>query len=414
MALGTSSWLVLMLRQLPCGRGEDPYAFMCYSDVRPLFYARGLAQGKIPFISADVEYPVLIGALMELARQITALLGGLMGPDATDAQMGHASDLFSGITALIMFAFFLVLLAAHLQLPRPWDALMLAVSPAVMTAGFINWDMMVLAFTSLAVLAWSRRHPVWAGFWIGLGVAAKLYPLLLLVPLAVLCLRAGRVKEFTYAALAALGSWTAVNLPVYLISPQGWLYFWTFNVDRGADLGSIWYVLSLAGHGVEDVSRWNTVLLVAGTAAICALLLLAPRRPRVAQGAFLVVVWFLVLNKVYSPQYVLWLLPLLVLARPKWRDWALFTVAETLYFMAIWGHLAGTLVPGSGGPDRLYWASVLLRIGVQLWLAAVVVRDILVPQHDPLRVGGADDAHGGVLDERPDAPWLVGLVPWLR
>lgn len=413
MLLGTLSWLVLMVRQFPCRLGADVYTAMCYSDVLPLFYARGLKDGKIPFLTADVEYPVLIGGLMELARRVALLLGGQVGPDLPDEVVSDTAQLFSGFTALLMFAFFLAVLWAHLKLPRPWDAVMIAISPAVMSSAFINWDMMVVAFASLAVLAWSRRRPGWTGVWLGLGIAAKLYPVLFLVPLAVLCLRANRLRAFWITVAATAATWVAVNLPVYLLSPHGWLYFWTFNVDRGADLGSIWYVLQLAGHPVANVSLANTVLLVVGVGLVCLLLLLAPRRPRLAAGLYLVVVWFLVLNKVYSPQYVLWLLPLVVLARPKWLDWTLFSVAELLYFMAIWGHLAGTLSPGGGDQDRMYWASVLLRIGVQLWIAGRVIWDVLHPATDPLRAQGVDDPHGGVLADAPDSGWLSRL-PWAR
>ena len=140
--------------------------------------------------------------------------------------------------------------------------------------------------------------------WIGLGIAAKLYPMLLLVPLAVLCLRTNRLKPFFVTAGVALASWVAVNLPVYLATPEGWMNFWTFNVDRGGDLGSIWYVLGLAGVEIGSVSRWVAALMVAGTLAICGMLLLAPRRPRLAQGVFLIVALFLMINKVYSPQYL--------------------------------------------------------------------------------------------------------------
>ena len=415
--LGTLSWLILMLRQLPCSMGADVYASMCYSDIRPLFYWRGLADGLVPFVGADVEYPVLIGALMEIARQAVVLLGGELGPEVSDAAKSHAADLFGGVTALMMFAFFLVLLWAHLRLRRPWDALMIAISPTVMAAGLINWDLMVLAFTSLAIYSWSRQRTVWAGIWIGLGIAAKLYPILLLVPLAVLCFRTGKFRPFVVTALATAGSWLAVNLPVYLVSPSGWTYFWTFNVDRGAELGSLWYVLSLAGIPVDNLSRLVSVGMVLGTTVICLLMLLAPRRPRLSQGVFLMVVLFLVLNKVYSPQYMLWLLPLLVLARPRWLDWTIFTVAEVLYFGAIWAHLGGTLSSGSGS-ERLYSLSVLLRIAVELWLACRVVVDMYRPGRDPLRQDGWDDPHGGVLDGAPDAAWFTAwsdrLLPWRR
>ncbi|MFT3859970.1 glycosyltransferase family 87 protein [Micropruina sp.] len=423
MLAGTVSYLVLMLRQLPCQLGGSVYKAMCYSDIGPLFYARGLSEGKVPFITADVEYPVLTGALMDLARRITIALGGQTGTDVTDSAIAHAAALFVGVNAVLLFVLFLVVLWAHLQLSRPWDAMMIAVAPAVMTTGLINWDFLVLALTALGVVAWARNRPGWAGVWWGLGVAAKLYPLLLVVPLVVLCLRSGRLKALGLAVGGAVGSWVAVNLPVYLLSPSGWLYFWTFNVDRGADWGSIWYALSLMGRTVDDVSGAQTWTMVIGTAAICLLLLLAPRRPRLAQGFLLLMVLFLVVNKVYSPQYVLWLLPFVVLARPRWRDWLIWSATELLYFGAIWAQIDGSLSSGSGG-NGLYVAAVLVRIAGQLWIAARVVRDIFEPDFDPVRnpqwnsrhateEPRLDDPDGGVLNNAPDAPWMR-LVPWLR
>ena len=53
---------------------------------------------------------------------------------------------------------------------------------------------------------------------------------------------------------------------------------------------------------------------------VIGLLRAPPTTPRLAQLGFLIVAGFLLVNKVYSPQYVLWLLPLAVLARPRWRD----------------------------------------------------------------------------------------------
>ena len=272
-----------------------------------------------------------------------------------------------------------------------------------MTTALINWDALVVSLTSLALLAWSRRRPGWAGVWLGLGIAAKLYPLLLLVPLTALCLHAGRIRALLVTVGATVGSWAAVNLPVYVVAPEGWRTFWEFNADRGADLGSIWYVLKLVGHPVEDLSLWIAALMVAGAMSIGALLVLAPRRPRLAQGVFLIIALFLLVNKVYSPQYVLWLLPLLVLARPCWLDWSVFSIAELVYFAAVWGHLGDS---GFGSQEQHYCVAVLLRIGVQLWLCSRVIRDAWKPTHDAVRIGGLDDPDGGLLNGAPDFAWL--------
>jgi hypothetical protein len=95
---------------------------------------------------------------------------------------------------------------------------------------------------------------------------------------------------------------------------------------------------------------------------------------------------------VYSPQYVLWLLPLAVLARPRWRDILVWQGGEVFYFAAVWLYLGEYTAPGaSGEPDRLYWIAIVVRVLAELYLVAMVVRDILVPWRDPVRQDGLTD-----------------------
>jgi uncharacterized membrane protein len=359
-----------------------------------------------------LEYPVLTGWFLELERRLAVLLGAPSGPGLTEQQAVDATLRFVDVNAVLLGALLLVTVWAQVRtVPgRPWDALMVAASPCVAAAGLINWDLLPVAMTALALLAWSRRRPGWAGLLLGLGMAAKLYPALLLGPLLLLCLRAGRLREFGTALVTFVLGWGAVNLPVMLLAPDAWLSFWTFNSDRSGDFGSIWYVLSLAGHPVPHLNLVSGGLFALACAAIGLLIVLAPRRPRLGQVAFLVVAAFLMTNKVYSPQYVLWLLPLVVLARPRWRDWLVFTVGELLYFGAIWLHLGGYLTPGNGSADRTYWLAVLTRLATQGWVVAVVVRDVLWPAHDPVRSAGVDDPSGGVLDGAADAAWRQRLA----
>lgn len=385
-----------MARLAAC-QGADRYRSMCYSDIDALWFHRGLAEGKIPYLEHDLEYPVLTGALMELGRRLTGLFPG------------QGVDTYFGVTSLLLFAFFLGLLWVHLRLHRPWDALMIAASPLVVAAGLINWDTMVLFFTSAALLAWSRHRNYLAGAMIGLGTAAKLYPVLLFVPLAVLALRSSRMREFWQAASMAGVAFAAVNIPVYVLTPTGWMNFWTFNADRGADLGSFWLVLSQAGVYTGEISLPIAILMVVGALGIGAALLFAPQRPRLAQGVLLIVLLFVVVNKVYSPQYCLWLLPLVVLALPSWRVWAVFTLGELIYFGSIWWYLAGMLAAGDG-QARLYWLAIGIRIAVHLWLALLVVWQMWHPDRDPVRTGDLDDPDGGVFDHAPDAGWLVRLT----
>ena len=417
LLLATMSWLLLMAHQASC-RQTDPntsvnaIARMCYTDIPVLYQARGLSEGKVVYVTAQWEYPVLTGGFVDVARRITDFLGVTATPGLSANQVLTNADIFYSVCAFMLFACFLalVVLQRHMGGKRWWaTALMVAVAPVVMAEGLINWDLFAVVLTAAALFAWGRKRPYVAGIFYGLAIAAKLYPLFILGPLLLLCLRSRRLNAFGKLLATAAVTWIAVNAPVFFASPSGWMYFWQFNADRGADLGSIWYVMSLAGIGVPNPGMWSLILMMLGCLGIGALIFLAPRRPRVGQVAFLVVVLFLIVNKVYSPQYALWVLPLLALARPTWREWAIFNVAEIAYYLAIWGHLAGTLHPGDGGPDRVYWLAVFLRIGVSLWLMIVVANDMMNPAEDVVREDGVDDPIGGPLDGAREV-WSLRLV----
>jgi uncharacterized membrane protein len=353
---------------------------------------------------------VLTGYFLELERILTRLLGGLQGTSLTDQQQAHSTLVFVDVNTVLLGWLFLIAVWAQVRTvpTRPWDGMMLAASPCVAAAALINWDLLPVALTACAMLAWSARRPGLTGILLGLGIAAKLYPVFLLGPLFLLCLRSRRLVEFGNALSAAVVTWGLVNIPVLWLAPDAWRSFWQFNSQRSGDFGSIWYVFSLAGNPVPHLNLVSGGLFALGCLVIGALIVLAPRRPRFGAVAFLVVVAFLLTNKVYSPQYVLWLLPFVILARPRWRDWLVFTAGELIYFVAIWWHLGGFLAPGDSSADRIYWLAVIIRMCTQSWVAVLVIRDILLPQHDPVRAGGVDDPTGGVLDEAPDAAWWPG------
>jgi uncharacterized membrane protein len=413
-----------MLQKAPCAAqswqdGTVRYTQMCYSDVPYLYAGRGFAEGLAPYVDNGgrydhLEYPVLTGMFAYWAAALThtafaepATAGLTAEQVAADPVVRDNVVPFTAVNAVLLFVCALVAVwaLAGAQRGRPWDAALVAASPAVVLTGLVNWDLLVVALLATALLAWSRSRPLLAGVLLGLGTAAKLYPLFVLGPILVLCLRSRRMQAFWRALAGAVAAWLVVNLPVAAVATEGWARFWTFNAERGADLGSLWYAWTLLGQDVStsvvNVGSW--VLFAAGCTGVAALGLLAPRRPRLAQLAFLVVAAFLLVNKVYSPQYVLWLLPLAALARPRWRDLLVWQAGEALYFGAIWLHLSGDLAPAvSEGAPVPYVLAVLVRVAAQLWLVAVVVRDIWQPWHDPVRADGlTDDPGGGVLDESP-------------
>ena len=306
---------------------------------------------------------------------------------------------------------------------RRWTALGVALAPGLIFASFINWDLIAMALVAVGMAAWAARRTVLAGVLLGLAVATKFYPVLFFGPLLLLCLRAGRMRAFWITTASAAVAWLAVNLPVAFAAPSGWARFYTLSKDRPADWGSVWYffetehwpfVGSLTGG---SLNLFSAAVFAAGCVVIGALILTAPRRPRVPQVFFLVLAVFLLSNKVWSPQYVIWLVPLVVLARPRLWAYAVWQVAEVTYFFAIWAYLitiaTGTgLVPvAEGGISAgVYFAALLARFAAVLILVALVVRDILHPEHDLVRAVGDDDPAGGVLDNAPDRFSLAAVT----
>src|SRR3712207_3190604 len=212
----------------------------------------------------------------------------------------------------------------------------------------------------------------------------------------------------------------AVNLPVALAAPENWSWFFSFSRQRPANPESIWNILLAAtdnrvldgplteGQTPSVLNAVVAVLLLALAGWVTWLVLTAPVRPRVAQVAFLLVTGFLLLNKVYSPQYALWLLPLAVLARPRWRSLLIWQVSEVLVWVLTMLYYLGT--QNRGVEVEWFFTAVLVRDAVLVALMVLVARDVRRPDDDVVRTSwlGVDDPAGGSLDGAPDVVTLGG------
>jgi uncharacterized membrane protein len=384
--------------------GIEQYQAHCYTDIYPLYYAEGLSGGQVPYFDHHVEYPVIIGAVMQGAAWVVR---SLPNPYSRGLQFFDVTVAF-----LALFLVAGVLATAYCAGPgRRWTALLVAFSPALILSAYINWDLIAMGLMMLALASWTARRLVLAGVLLGLAVATKFYPIVVLWPLFLLCLRAGRLRSFAVTTASAAAAWLVVNVPIAIAAPQGWATFYTFSSHRGADWGGIWFFFQYLHWPVVGTSSTLELNLLSVGAfavaclAIGVLALGARRRPRLAQLVFLTTAAFLLCNKVWSPQYVVWLVPLVVLARPRLPGYLLWQAAEVGYFYAIWAYLitvvAGLKAPGAIS-SALYFTAVLARFGTVLLLCVLVVRECLRPDLDVVRSAGVDDPAGGVLAGAPD------------
>ncbi|MBF6328914.1 DUF2029 domain-containing protein [Nocardia transvalensis] len=436
------------------------YVAMCYSDTVPLYGAEHLDEGAFPYkkqwtdFGSDgrpqtryMEYPVLSGLYQWLSMEVSNAWQALRLPGALPVVVYFNV----AVVGLAMAWLVTVWASARLSGRRVWDAALVALSPLVLVHVFTNFDALATAFAATGLLAWSRRRPVLAGVLLGLGGAAKLYPLLLLGPIVVLCLRAdsrqrlpalwehlrhrgtgplqavreyldgARIRPLRAAGVAvasAAFTWLLVNLPIAVPFTDGWREFFRLNTERHADPDSLYNVITsftgwqgfdgpLASSETPTVLNLVSLLLFAGAcAAIGYIGLTAPRRPRLAQLAFLVVAAFLLTNKVWSPQYSLWLVPLAVLALPHRRILLAWMTIDALVWFPRMYYYLGT--DRKGVPEQWFTGAVVLRDLAVIGLCVLIVRQIYRPTEDPVRRDGVDDPVGGILDRAADP-----LLPWL-
>jgi uncharacterized membrane protein len=403
-------------------RTARPYIAMCYSDIVPLYTAERLDrpetfpyrtswvddEGKPTQQTRYMEYPVVTGMFQWINAKLAAgwLDAGLMSAIPV--------AVYFNITAFWLALAWLVTVwaVARTARRRPWDAVLVAASPLVLVHAFTNFDALATAAAAAGILAWARKRPVLAGVLIGLGGAAKFYPLFLLGVLFVLCLRTGKLREWQRTTVAALATWIAVNVPIAFTYPEGWWEFFRRNTARAADTDSIYNVISeFSGWpGFDGVlGAWQTpsvlnavtaVLFLVVCAAVGWMALTAPTRPRVTQLAFLLVAAFLLVNKVWSPQYSLWLVPLAVLAVPRWKILLAWMAVDALVWVPRMMFYLG--VDHKGLPIEWFLGTVVIRDVVVIALCALVVYEIYHPERDLVRKFGDDDPAGGVLDGADD------------
>lgn len=398
---------------------SDPgqHIHMCYSDVSLLFTERGLAQGLFPFVD-DVggdqvmEYPVL---LVLVAGALAAAVPG----EGLDAERVLVFYDLNHLAVVACWLAVVIITALSTAGSRRRDALLVALAPGIILTISINWDLWAVFLGGFALLLWGRGRSVWAGILLGLGAAMKLYPLFFLGAILVLCVRAGRLRSLVAVVVSGAGAWLVVNLPFMLTQYEQWSTFYRFSSEREVSFSSMWLAfqwLPLDGEGFSLLSNGLFLLCCLGIAYLG---WAAPQRPRMAQLCFLIVASFILLGKVYSPQFVIWLIPLVVLAYPRLKVFLIWQAAEVFHWAAVWMMSAKITSGGSFGAGHhvievAYGLGIVAHMAAVIWIMVLVVKDILNPQCDTIRTahiddGGSGDPLAGPVAKHPDTFTLPGL-----
>lgn len=363
VVLTTVTFAIGMLQKSACARsGWDSsirYTHLCASDLPGSYTAQGL------------NHPVLTTYWAYAAAKVTHWLH-------------DSATMFVVVNGVgfLLLAVLAALLLSRVRPDRPWEAAAFAMSPALALTGLVSWDLIAVAAVAGALWAYARADLGLTGVLIGVGTSAGVYPALLLFALLALAVRQRAWLAWGVIAVTAAASWTILNLPAMLTRWDAWSRFWSGLVHRGAGAGSAWMLLQDATGKPISAGTLNLcagILVIALLAGVFALGALSPREPTLAELAFLCVLAVVLVDKVYAPQFALWLLPLAVLARPRWRDQLIWQGAEVLFFCATAWNLAGLMSSGDG-PGAMYDITIAIRLAAEIGLAALVVYDRLRPQ----------------------------------
>ncbi len=378
----------------------DQYSTVCYS-VFPNAFLDGQLDKLVPFFSQGSPFdgPVLAGWVAGIAAWLTSAAGS--GPVRQLAFF----DVNAAMIALLWIL--TVVVAARTAARRSWDAAIIACSPVLVLTAYVGWDFWAVAPVALALYFFARGRVVASGAALGVAAMAAPYPVVILLALLFLGMRAGQVTKMLELLAAALVAWLLVLAPVMLLNPTAYPDYMDKLLAAEPSESSIYGGYNLVarqlGWSVMDVGVANTlftVLLVVLVLGVMALAFYAPHPPRVGQLLFVAVAGFMVLNKGAEPWHAMWLVPFAALALPKWRPVLLWQAAVVAHFIALMLFRSKMLgnIGNQHAIDMPYFLlAAMISTLATCALAAMVIRDIYAPEHDVVARGGRDP-QGGVLN----------------
>jgi hypothetical protein len=332
-------------------------------------YGEGVLDGEVPYRDFEVEYPPL------------ALPVFVVPALAQEEEYERVFELLMWACAVAMLAF--VILALRAAGAGPVRLLVAAafVGLAPLALGSLllsRYDLWPAALTAAALAAFvsGRERLGYAG--LGLGAAAKIYPLVLVPVVLAWTLRRHGRREAALGLGITAGVLGVVLLPFAVIAPEGLADSLGRQLGRPLQIESLGAAVLLAAHqagaydptvvsshGSQNLDGPVPDVLAAVQSVLQALALvgvwIAARRGSLLAGAAAAVTAFVAFGKVLSPQFLVWLLPLVPLVAGAAGLTATGLLAAALVTTQLWF------------PYR-YWDVVALEPAGLL----VLLRDVLL------------------------------------
>ena len=359
-------------------------------------YGAWMLDGKVPYRDFSVEYP---------PAALPAFILPELGHPAAAAYRFRFEWLMAlcAVAALVSVDAVLRALRASVK-ERLGVQVLIGVSPLILGPVVLSrYDFWPAALSVAALAAFLRDRGRLGGAILGFAAAAKVYPAVILpIAIAYLWQRQGRAAAFRSLAVFA-AVFAACVLPFAVLAPHGILHPFVVELKRPLEVESLGGALLIAAHHLiglklglltnyssANLGGTSGTLTAAMTTALEAAALLgvwvtcARRRltgPDLVTGAAATVAILLAFGKVFSPQYMIWLIPLVALVQPRLRRLALPLLVVACALTQSW-------FPRHVNDLNLYFRQpeswfLLARDLVVVVLAVVLARALTALHSDP-------------------------------
>ena len=346
----------------PWGYRLWSFGAMAYSDILALHEDRGAGRHALPYIEDPIEYPVLLGLGMWLPSVVTP------------GRAGYFALTFVFLAACALGTLWFI---CALPATKPWAW---AASPALLVYGALNWDLLGILPLLAGLWLWAAGRERAAVATLSIAVWMKFFPLLALGVVFLVSVRSGLRRALELASIF-LALTLVINLPFALWGWPRWSWFFEYNAIREIE-PSLYLLFGMDKRAGVARADLISLLVVLATAAALVVVELRTRRLDPVRATCALVCVFFIANKVYSPQYWLWVVGLVALAGlPGW----LASAASALALADYAGNFARLHLQGERAwayatwfDHAVFWPMVAFRYAVlaacAVWAFAHMVR----------------------------------------
>ncbi len=305
-------------------------------------HGKWLQDGEVPYRDMFSEYPQIPTYLFALPYFIVPSTAGELA----------SYYLYSTLFSFLMLAFlFGTIVLLYKMLPeRKWLAFLILL-PASLYFTYNRFDILPAFLCLISLLLLEQRRWVWSAIVLGIATLTKWYPLLLLP--VFLSYDYSTRRRLNWRMFLAFGlTCLIIIVPTLLTGGLGALLVpYRFHAGRGVDIPSLTGLVSFALgcwlHVPPSGSWWLGIFAVLQVSIVPFCLFdRIDTLDKVLHWCILILAPFVLFSRIYSPQWLLWLMPMLILAARTSKDIAgiiFYDVTTYLAFPVTWdffGHLS--------------------------------------------------------------------------